>query len=796
MSPCCHNLALHVDHYPLNVSLQSSAGDEYLECFVQDVTDRKQTEQELRKDKQFLQHIFDGIQDGISVLDPTLTVTQVNRWIERVHHDEIPLIGKKCYAAYQKRTSPCPWCPSTRALATGKVQAEEVQVPQSDGSFWWCELSAYPLKDEDNQVTGVIEHVKDITDRKQAEEALRESERRYRELFENSRDGFVVIDTEGRFMDANQAYCDMLGYTLEELKQKTDFYEITPPCWCVWEQQEIWQKRLLQEGYSRIYEKEYIRKDGTVFPVELQSYTVFDEEGKPRYLWGIARDITERKQAEEALRESEERFRSIFENATIGIYRTTPDGRILMANPTLVQMLGYSSFEELTQRNLNQEGFEAQYPRAVFQQRIEREGKVFGLELAWGRRDGTTIFIRESARAVRDTSGKILYYEGTVEDITARKRAEEALRQSEEKYRAYVENAPVGIFITNAEGRYVEVNEAACQMTGYSRDELLRMTIPDLAPPESPPETFESFATLQETGRVEAEIIIRKQDGSDIHASLKAVALASDRYMGFCSDITERKQAEEALRRLNAQLEQRVTERTAQLEAINSELKDFAYIASHDLKAPLRGVSHLATWILQDYAEVLDDQGQELLHLLSSRVQRMARLIEGILEYSRIGRLQGEKQWLNLQTLVHDIIDSLAPPTHIQVSVETPLPNVWGNSTRIMQVFQNLISNAIEYHDKAQGSVTVRCDDAGEQWQFSVADNGPGIAQHDYDRIFKIFQTGHRRDEIESTGIGLTVVKKIVELYGGAIWVQSEVGVGSTFCFTLPRHGEQPESKR
>lgn len=470
--------------------------------------------------------------------------------------------------------------------------------------------------------------------------------------------------------------------------------------------------------------------------------------------------------------------------------------RILMANPTLVQMLGYSSFEELTQRNLNQEGFEAQYPRAVFQQRIEREGKVFGLELAWGRRDGTTIFIRESARAVRDTSGKTLYYEGTVEDITARKRAEEALRQSEEKYRAYVENAPVGIFITNAEGRYVEVNEAACQMTGYSRDELLRMTIPDLAPPESPPETFESFATLQETGRVEAEIIIRKQDGSDIHASLKAVALASDRYMGFCSDITERKQAEEALRRLNAQLEQRVTERTAQLEAINSELKDFAYIASHDLKAPLRGVSHLTTWILQDYAEVLDDQGQELLHLLSSRVQRMARLIEGILEYSRIGRLQGEKQWLNLQTLVHDIIDSLAPPTHIQVSVETPLPNVWGNSTRIMQVFQNLISNAIEYHDKAQGSVTVRCDDAGEQWQFSVADNGPGIAQHDYDRIFKIFQTGHRRDEIESTGIGLTVVKKIVELYGGAIWVQSEVGVGSTFCFTLPRHGEQPESKR
>jgi PAS domain S-box-containing protein len=247
--------------------------------------------------ERLLQNIFDGIQDGISVLDRNLTITQVNKWIEKTHYKDMPVVGKKCYEVYQKRKTICPWCLSVKALSTGKVHVEDVQVISDAGSSLWIELSAYPLTDEHDGVVGVIEHVKDVTKRKETEQALKESERRYRVLFENSRDGIVVVDSQGRFMEANTAYCRMLGYTFDELKFKADFYEITPPQWRDWERKEIWKKRLLQDGYSGIYEKKYIRKDGTVFPVELQSYAVFDEEGKPRYLCGTARDITKRKQA-------------------------------------------------------------------------------------------------------------------------------------------------------------------------------------------------------------------------------------------------------------------------------------------------------------------------------------------------------------------------------------------------------------------------------------------------------------------------------------------------------------------
>jgi PAS domain S-box-containing protein len=142
-----------------------------------DITERKQAEEALRESERFLQDVFDGVQDGISVLDPNLSITRVNKWIERMHHDEMPLIGKKCYEVYQKRRSPCPWCPSTKTLSTGEVHVEEVRVPYADGSFWWCELSAYPLKDDNSKIIGVIEHVKDITERKQAEEERAHSQR-------------------------------------------------------------------------------------------------------------------------------------------------------------------------------------------------------------------------------------------------------------------------------------------------------------------------------------------------------------------------------------------------------------------------------------------------------------------------------------------------------------------------------------------------------------------------------------------------------------------------------------------
>jgi len=220
---------------------------------------------------------------------------------------------------------------------------------------------------------------------------------------------------------------------------------------------------------------------------------------------------------------------------------------------------------------------------------------------------------------------------------------------------------------------------------------------------------------------------------------------------------------------------------------INEELTHFAYVVSHDLKAPLRGIKLITEWLCADYGDKLGDDAKEQLGLLQSRVARMHNLIDGVLQYSRVGRIQEDAASVDLNDLIAGVIDGIAPPSHIRVTVQADLPVIEGERTRIVQVFQNLLSNAVKFMDKPAGEVRVSCVADGAFWRFSVSDNGPGIESKYFDRIFKLFQTLAPRDEFESTGVGLAVVKKIVETYGGRIWVESRVGQGSTFCFTVPQ---------
>ncbi len=246
--------------------------------------------------------------------------------------------------------------------------------------------------------------------------------------------------------------------------------------------------------------------------------------------------------------------------------------------------------------------------------------------------------------------------------------------------------------------------------------------------------------------------------------------------------------ANELLKKEVLEREKAETKRAKLLETVektNEELKDFAYIISHDLKAPLRGISTLTEWITKDYSDKLDDDGKEQMRLLSSRVDRMHNLIEGVLQYSRVGRAEEQHTPVNLNELVPEIIDMLSAPESIKITIEDELPVIECEQTRIMQVFQNLLSNAIKYMDKPEGQITIKCREDADSWIFSVADNGPGIEEKYFKKIFQIFQTLSARDDFESTGVGLTVTKKIVELYGGKIWVESTPGHGSTFFFSL-----------
>ncbi len=227
-----------------------------------------------------------------------------------------------------------------------------------------------------------------------------------------------------------------------------------------------------------------------------------------------------------------------------------------------------------------------------------------------------------------------------------------------------------------------------------------------------------------------------------------------------------------------------------ELLVANRELREFAYVVSHDLKAPLRGISSLATWLVEDHAEALGGEGAAQLKLIVARAKRLSALIDGILAYSRAGRTQVEREPVALDVLVQNTIDLLAPPPHIQVHITSALPNLQLHAVKMQQVFQNLLSNAIDFNDKPQGRITVACQREGADWHFSVADNGPGIEERHFERIFQLFQTLSARDERERTGVGLALVKKIVELEGGRLWVASALGSGTTFHFTLPAVAE------
>lgn len=366
-------------------------------------------------------------------------------------------------------------------------------------------------------------------------------------------------------------------------------------------------------------------------------------------------------------------------------------------------------------------------------------------------------------------------------EIEHRKRIELSLRRSENKYKTLLKNIPQRIFYKDLNSVYMLCNSSYAEDLGITPDEIKGKTDYDFYPANLADKYTADDKKVLESGEREelVERYILEDKEVYVHTSKSPVMDENRSIIGLFGifwDITASKMAEQ---RQNQLLEQ--------LEKVNKELKDFAYIVSHDLKAPLRGIKTLAGWMLNDYADKLDEDGREQLKLLSSRVDRMHGLIDGILQYSRVGRMEEEEQVeVDLNHLLTDIIDMLAPPENITITVENKLPVIECEQTRITQVFQNLLSNAIKYMDKPEGWIKIGCIEECGCWKFSISDNGPGIEEKYFDKIFQIFQTLSPRDEYESTGIGLTVIKKIIELYGGRIWVESKIGEGSTFFLTFP----------
>ena len=418
----------------------------------------------------------------------------------------------------------------------------------------------------------------------------------------------------------------------------------------------------------------------------------------------------------------------------------------------------------------------------------------YELEHRLRHRDGTYRWVLARALALRDAAGRPVRIAGSSLDITAIKQAEAALIESERHFQAAFDDSPIGMDLVDLRGCFVRVNTSYSRMIGYTAEQMVGKHIRDITYADDLPEDEEAMRRFLDGGRqtYQTEKRYVRSDGSLMWALLNVTMIADAegrpfQFFGQVQDITQLKRDEEDLRR-----------QAQELERSNQELDEFAYIASHDLKTPLRGIDNLSKWIADDAKDVLSEASREHLRKLRQRISRLDRLLDDLLQYSRAGQQMGDVMPIQTGPLVRAVVELLTPPAGFVVRVADNMPQLTTYKTPLEVVFRNLINNAIKHHDRAEGHIEVSASTQGRLVEFTIRDDGPGIPAEYHDRIFRMFQTLKPRDEVEGSGIGLAVVKKLVERQGGQVTVESHSGRGTAFRFTWPSsvslRGERRES--
>lgn len=373
---------------------------------------------------------------------------------------------------------------------------------------------------------------------------------------------------------------------------------------------------------------------------------------------------------------------------------------------------------------------------------------------------------------------------------------EQALQESEQRFQIMANNAPMMIWMSGLDKLCNFFNQNWLEFTGRTMEQELGNGWSQGVHPEDLQYCLATYITAFDNRQpFSMEFRLRRFDGEyrwilDNGTPRFTTDGNFVGYIGSCIDITHHKQTEQALQQRAEELSrsnQILAQTTTILQKRNQELDQFAYVASHDLKAPLRAIASLSEWLEEDLKEQLPPENQQQMRLLRGRVRRMESLINGLLEYSRIGRIQTPSSQVNVGVLIKEVIDSLQPPTTFNIEIAHKMPTLIAKRLPLQQVFANLISNAIQHHSRIDGMVNISVQERGKYYEFTIADDGPGISSEYHDKIFTIFQTLESRDRKENTGIGLAIVKKIVETEGGTITLESAVNQGSIFRFTWPK---------
>jgi hypothetical protein len=607
----------------------------------------------------------------------------------------------------------------------------------------------------------------------------------------------MIHAEDGQVVMISDSWTQLTGYNREEIPTTVD-----------WTQRAFGEKyAVVKKVIDDLYaidapvtegEFEIMAKDGRTMTWAFSSAPLGRTKDGRRLVMSMAMDVTDRKQAEAALRKSDELTRFWLNASTDGTWDWDLVTDKVYLSPRFKEMFGYADNEL---ENTAAAWHRIVYPDDLtllleaFRAHVE-QGQRFNVAIRHRHKNGSLVWVICRGMALKDEQGRYHRMLGTLTDITRLKHIEESLRQSENAFRQTVMNAPMPSVVLPDTGEIMLANRAWTDLSGYDTAEA--STIQSWAEKalvenkEAFLATFEDVRAIRGMGRMsEGQFHIRTKTGESRIWEFFASKLGKmpDRrrlFIIMAIDVTDRTRAEELLRA-----------KSDELQRSNRELEQFAYIASHDLQEPLRTVGSFTQLLARKARGKLDPEADEFMDFIVDGAKRAQRLINDLLQYSRVGMRGKQFVEVDCNEVMKDALANLySAITENQADVRVePLPKLRGDPTQLPQLFQNLVGNAIKFKKPGEKPrVDVSAKRVNSDWEFTVADNGIGIAPQFFDRIFAIFQRLHRAEEYPGTGIGLAVCKRIVERHGGRIWVESEPGHGARFKFTIPAHAEAPRA--
>jgi len=669
---------------------------------------------------------------------------------------------------------------NTQLLINKKITSFIIdkQYKKKDGSTFWgrATRAAFRLGNQNYQI-GILEST---NTQKKYEQQLIRNEAKIRAIFNATDDKIFAIDKEYKLIDFNQTAADTLPhlFELDKLEIGKEMLSQTPESRKLW----IGYYNDAIAGKTLRLVKNYVGKEDN----KIDMVTISPIQNDKSEIIGAVvsgKEVTEKLKAEQEAREVKLKLVDAQKLGNIGTIKyeleteqlNWSDGAKLLldfhpdeAPPTLEESIALTHPEDLPGIS------EAVYKSINQQKGLEYTFRLFT-------KKGNQIYLRAKMNPIfKDNTLKT--FEVSIQDITQLKEIEENIENTRQKYRDLFDNINDAIVITNESGIMIDSNSAAQELLGYNHQELQNLFIKDIVHPDDIEKSKTYLQRLIKNGfytNYQGRIVHKNGNVKYIQVNSNAIYDENGKMIGsqdIVRDFTELKKAEEKREHL-----------LKELEDVNKELKDFAFIVSHDLKAPLRAINTLSHWLSEDYKEVLDEKGQQQLNLLSNRVNRMHQFIDGIFEYTKLGRINETKEIINLSELLTNITLMLNVKENVEINLPKNLPEVYGEKIKLEQVFQNLLNNAIKYNDKDICKIDITFEDIGTHLKFFIKDFGKGIEQRNFEKIFQIFQTLHPKDDFESTGIGLTIVKRIIQQHGGEIFVESELGKHTTFIFTLKK---------